>query len=392
MSSHHLLLLLHLSLSSFIFAAVSVAAVTGQLPTLPSDISALQSFKSSINPSTIPSFSCLASWDFTFDPCSATTHFTCGVTCTVASRRHSRVTGITLDPAGYYGSLSHFVSRLTQLIILDLSNNNFSGEIPPSLSSLVNLQSLDLRSNSFYGEIPPSISALKSLETLDFSRNRFSGFLPENLNLLTGLRNLDLSYNHFAGKIPKLPPNLLELAIKANSLSGYLMKSSFDGLTRLAVIELSENKLSGTIPSWLFLLPSLQQVDLANNSFTRIDIWKPTNPRSGLVAVDLSFNRIGGEVPINFADYPVLSSLSMSYNRLRGPIPEDLGKKESLKRLFLDGNYLTGTPPAGFFSGEVSGSLGDNCLKSCPASSPLCSKSQKPMSICRRAYKGKPGF
>ncbi|KAA8545829.1 hypothetical protein F0562_020720 [Nyssa sinensis] len=214
------------------------------------------------------------------------------------------------------------------------------------------------------------------------------------MNSLISLRRLDISFNKLTGSLPKLPPNLLEFALKANSLSGSLYNSSFDGLTQLEVVELSENSFSGTIQAWFFLLPSLQQVNFSNNSITRVEIWKPTNLNSDLVAVDLSFNKLEDNLPRNLSAYPLLSSLSLRYNRLRGPIPSEFSKKESLKRLFLDGNFLNGTPPEDFFSGKtsVSGSLGDNCLQRCPVSSELCLKSQKPSAICQQAYGGKPSI
>ncbi|KAM7470458.1 hypothetical protein LguiA_008641 [Lonicera macranthoides] len=372
----------------FFFLLLINLTFTAQSLTHPSDISALKSFKSSIKPTSIPPYSCLASWNFTSDPCSAPhiTHFTCGLSC--SDSNPSFITQITLDPAGYSGTLSPLISGLTQLSDLDLSDNNFFGPIPPSLSSLPKLNTLTLRSNSFSGSIPN----LARLTSLDLSHNSLSGVLSNTLSALTKLKRLDLSFNKFTGPIPKLPPNLLELAIKGNSLSGSISKSAFNELTQLSVVELSENSLSGTIQPWFFLLPSLQQVNLANNSFTRVEIWKPSNKNSDLVAVDIGFNKIEGPLPVNFAYYPVLSSLTLRYNRLRGPIPWEFSKKATLKRLYLDGNYLNGSPPTGFFSVQppVSGSLGDNCLRACPVSSELCLKSQKSTSICRQAYGGKP--
>ncbi|XP_022745787.1 probable LRR receptor-like serine/threonine-protein kinase At4g20940 [Durio zibethinus] len=372
-----LLLLLYLSLAHAL--------------TAPQDILALKAFKASIKPSSIPSWSCLASWDFTSDPCAIPrrTHFTCGVTCSPDS---TRVTQITLDPAGYSGQLDPLVSQLTQLTTLDLSDNYFFGPIPSSISSLRNLQSLTLKSNSFSGSIPDSVTTLGSLESLDLSHNSLSGPLPKTLNSLSSLRRLDLSYNQLTGFLPKLPYNLLELALRGNSLSGYISKSSFDGLTQLAVVELSENSLSGTLGAWFFLLPSLQQVDLANNSLTRVEISNPPGGNSDLVAVNLGFNKIEGNAPANLADFPLLSSLSLRYNRLRGAIPLGYSKNKSLRRLFLDGNFLIGKPPSEFFASDtsVSGSLGDNCLQECPGSSQLCTPSQKSDAVCKQAYGGKP--
>ncbi|KAI4295689.1 hypothetical protein L6164_035706 [Bauhinia variegata] len=362
-----------------------------QALTSASDISVLKAFKASIKPSSIKPWSCLASWNFSVDPCSVPrrSYFTCGLACSPDS---TRINQITLDPAGYSGTLTPLVSQLAQLTILDLADNSFFGPIPSSLSLLSNLQTLTLRSNFFSGSIPPSITSLKSLESLDLARNSLSGSIPNFMNFLTSLKRIDLSFNKLTGSIPKLPPNLLELAAKGNSLSGPLYKWSFDGLNQLEVVELSENAFAGALESWFFLLPSLQQVDLANNSFPRIEIPKPADGSSNLVAVNLGFNKIQGYVPENFAAYPLLSFLSIRYNGLSGTIPLEYSKSKSMRRLFLDGNFLIGKPPARFFAGggSVTGSLGDNCLQNCPGSSQLCTPAQKPSSVCKQAYRGKP--
>ena len=375
--------LLLLLLFSFSFLSAATHALT-----LPSDVSALQSFKASIKPSSVSPWSCLAFWNFSTDPCSLPRrdHFTCGLSCSADS---TRVIAITLDPAGYAGALSPAISKLTQLTVLDLSDNFFSGHLPTAISSLSNLQILTLRSNSFSGPLPQAITTMKSLQSLDISHNFLSGSLPKTLTSLPNLRRLDLSYNRITGSLPNLPSSLSELALRGNSLSGYLLKSCFNGLTRVEVVELSANAFTGTLQSWFFLLPALQQVNLANNSFTGLEISKPAS--SDLVAVDLGFNRMKGYIPANFSAFPLLSSLSLRYNQFHGPIPAEYSKKESIKRLFLDGNFLNGKAPAGFFSGwsGVSGSLGDNCLQGCPASSELCLPSQKPSSVCRQAYGGK---
>nr|GLL23721.1 probable LRR receptor-like serine/threonine-protein kinase At4g36180 [Ipomoea trifida] len=379
------------SSSTFFFFVIFFSAfLSGESLTAFSDVEALKAFKSSIKASTVPSYSCLGSWDFgSADPCSLPrlTHFLCGLTCSA-----DRVTQLVLDKAGYSGTLSPLISKLTQLITLDIQGNNFYGPIPASLSSLPNLQNLVLRANSFSGSVPPSITMLKALQTLDLSLNSLSGSVPGSMNSLAALRRLDLSFNRLAGPIPRLPSSLIELAIKANFLSGSLQKSSFNGLTQLEVVELSQNSFTGTLESWFFQLPALQQVNLANNSFTGLSVPTPTKQNSDLVALDLGFNKIEGYLPVNFASYPVLSSLSLRYNRLRGQIPAKFSKQQSLRRLFLDGNFLKGSPPVGFLSGgtTVSGSLGDNCLQQCPPSSELCLKPQKPASICQQAYGGKP--
>ncbi|CAN1192457.1 DNA damage-repair/toleration protein DRT100 [Linum perenne] len=366
---------------------LSIHPFKTQSLTSPQDISSLKSFISSISPSSIPSWSCLASWNFSAaDPCllPRRTHFLCGVTCSPDS---SRVTQLTLDPVGYSGKLTNLISQLTSLTVLDLAENSFSGDIPSSISSLSNLQSLNLRSNSFTGSIG-FLTSLKRVESVDLSMNRLIGGLPEGMNSMTNLRQLDLSFNGFTGSLPKLPPNLLQLAVMANSLSGPLMKHSFESATQLEVVELRRNSLAGKLEPWLFDLPVIQQVNLANNSFTAIEVGRGGRQ---LVAVDLGFNRIGGRIPADFARFPSLSSLTMRYNRLRGEIPMKLSQKKSLRRLFLEGNFLTGKPSTEFFKGGSAveaGSFGDNCLEWCPAAEWLCTPSQKPSRVCKVAYSG----
>ncbi|KAG8067607.1 hypothetical protein GUJ93_ZPchr0005g14251 [Zizania palustris] len=67
-------------------------------------------------------------------------------------------------------------SMFAQLISLDLSFNNITGQIPQSILSLGNLRFLSLGNNSFTGMLPELISP--SLKSIDFSYNQLTGSLP----------------------------------------------------------------------------------------------------------------------------------------------------------------------------------------------------------------------
>lgn len=360
--------------------------------TAPSDVAALAAFKAAISPASITPSSCLASWNFSSDPCSpGPSHFLCGLTCTTAgsgatATATNRIAAIALDPAGYSGTLTLLLSKLSLLAHLELSNNAFHGPIPASLPS--SLQTLVLYSNSFSGTIPSSISKLSSLQILDLSRNSLTGTIPVFWGSMSSLRTLDLSYNRLYGNLPPtMPPNLVSLALRGNSLSGTIQKASFAPLRALEVVELAANRLEGKLEGWFFLLPSLQQVDLANNSLSVVEVG-PSSPGQSLVAVDLGFNRIEGQLPAALAGFPALAALTLRHNRLRGTIPSEYaGAKKGVpfQRLFLDGNFLTGTVPAGLLkSGDLVGSLGDNCLEGCPPAAALCSTPQKPKAVCKK--------
>ncbi|CAL9762603.1 unnamed protein product [Musa acuminata subsp. burmannicoides] len=100
------------------------------------------------------------------------------------------------------GRYYNFSIILYLVNIIDLSNNNLTGEIPIEIGSLSMLQTLNLSRNSFVGQIPAAIGAMKSLETLDLSFNKLSGVIPQSFSALNSLNHLNLSYNNLSGAIP----------------------------------------------------------------------------------------------------------------------------------------------------------------------------------------------
>ncbi|KAI9384060.1 hypothetical protein POPTR_012G012535v4 [Populus trichocarpa] len=83
--------------------------------------------------------------------------------------------------------------------ILDLSKNNFIGEIPKVIGKLKALQQLNLSHNSLTGHIQSSLGNLTNLESLDLSSNLLTGRIPTQLGGLTFLAILNLSHNQLEG-------------------------------------------------------------------------------------------------------------------------------------------------------------------------------------------------
>jgi len=86
---------------------------------------------------------------------------------------------------------------------IDLSSNQFSGEIPPEIANLIQLISLNLSRNNFTGDIPSNIGKLTSLDSLDLSRNKLLGSIPSSLSQIDRIGVLDLSHNQLSGEIPR---------------------------------------------------------------------------------------------------------------------------------------------------------------------------------------------
>ncbi|OMO49790.1 hypothetical protein COLO4_38382 [Corchorus olitorius] len=95
------------------------------------------------------------------------------------------------------------VKILTIFTSIDLSKNNFQGEIPELIGELTSLRGLNLSHNNLVGDIPPSLGKLSSLEWLDLSSNKLDGQIPRELLDLTFLSLFNVSYNHLVGPIPQ---------------------------------------------------------------------------------------------------------------------------------------------------------------------------------------------
>ncbi|PIA57101.1 hypothetical protein AQUCO_00600078v1 [Aquilegia coerulea] len=410
-----------LSLLLVLVITVSELVINGDSKTHKGDIKVLKELKKGLDPSTVTPGSCVSSWDFSVDPCDHifSEHFSCGFRCDVVVSKLSRVTEISLDRAGYTGSLSSTSWNLPYLQTLDLSENYFNGIIPNSLSKLKNLRRLALSRNSFYGEIPSSIGSLAKLEELYLDNNHLQGSIPSSFHGLVSLQRLELQENNLTGEYPNLgslknlifldtsdnaisgqfpstlPASLIEISMRNNYLQGNL-PDNFGNLGFLQVMDLSQNQLSGTVPWSLFNHPSLQQLTLSHNKLTFLQMPINMGIQSELIALDLSNNEFQGLLPGFIAMMPKLSALSVENNKFTGMIPSQYALKavfpvmgtSPFARLLLGGNYFFGPIPEplmGLKPGSANVSLVDNCLYRCPTSFFFCQgRVQKSVMACKR--------
>ncbi|TYI58227.1 hypothetical protein E1A91_D11G340400v1 [Gossypium mustelinum] len=96
-----------------------------------------------------------------------------------------------------------FESLLSIWTVIDLSSNQFRGEIPKILGELHLLTVLNLSHNCLIGPIPSSLGNLAELESLDLSSNKLEGRIPTELKNLGFLEVLNLSQNNLKGPIPQ---------------------------------------------------------------------------------------------------------------------------------------------------------------------------------------------
>ncbi|XP_006646229.1 probable LRR receptor-like serine/threonine-protein kinase At3g47570 [Oryza brachyantha] len=133
-----------------------------------------------------------------------------------------------------HGPIPDSISNLSRLQILELSNNQLTSEIPMGLWGLQNIVGLDLAGNALTGSLP-EVGNVEAITFMNLSSNQFSGNLPTSLGLLSTLTYLDLSYNSFSGTIPKSFAKLSSvttLNLSFNRLDGQIPKGGvFSNIT-----------------------------------------------------------------------------------------------------------------------------------------------------------------
>ncbi|XP_008786507.2 brassinosteroid LRR receptor kinase BRI1 [Phoenix dactylifera] len=103
----------------------------------------------------------------------------------------------------YMGSTQYTFNNNGSMIFLDLSYNEFEGQIPKELGSMFYLMILNLGHNMLSGLIPPDLGGLRSVGVLDLSHNALEGPIPASFSGLSMLSEIDLSNNKLNGTIPQ---------------------------------------------------------------------------------------------------------------------------------------------------------------------------------------------
>ncbi|KAG4966480.1 hypothetical protein JHK84_041062 [Glycine max] len=201
----------------FLWFCCYLLLTAGQI-TEPTEVDALRAIKRSL----IDINGSLSSWDHG-DPCASQSEWK-GITC----------------------SNTTLVDDYLHVRQFHMNNNSLSGQILPELFQLGSLVHLLLDNNNFTGYLPPEFSEMPSLRILQLDNNDFGGnSIPESYGNISKLSKLSLRNCNLQGPIP-----------------------DFSRIPHLAYLDLSNNKLTGTIPSSFSGLPRLQKLSFANNSLS----------------------------------------------------------------------------------------------------------------------------
>ena len=204
--------------------------------------------------------------------------------------------------------------------MLDLGDNRFSGPIPYWLGQ--QLQMLSLRKNQFNGSLPQSLCDITNIQLLDLSENNLSGRIFKCLKNFSAMsqnvspnRTIVSVFDYYKGTLVYEGYDLIALLMWKGAERQFKNTKLI-----LRSIDLSSNQLIGIIPEEIGNLIELVSLNLSNNNLNG-EITSKIGRLTSLEFLDLSRNHFSGLIPPSLAQIDRLSLLNLSDNNLSGRIP-----------------------------------------------------------------------
>uniref|UniRef100_A0A6N2KBW6 non-specific serine/threonine protein kinase n=1 Tax=Salix viminalis TaxID=40686 RepID=A0A6N2KBW6_SALVM len=264
------------------------------------------------------------------------------------------------DPCG--GGWEGIGCTGSRITYISIASNNFNGPIPPSIGKMSNLSLLDLTDNKLSGTIPLfAIDLFLQNNVLHLGKNQLTGGIPPNL-FSSNMKLLHVLFdsNQLNGSIPstlQLVQTLEVIRLDRNSLTGPIVLN-FTNLPNLSELYLSNNKFSGSIPDLsgknllTYVLVTLLLV------FLMFKPWKLLCQSDAVSALNAVKSNWMNTPPSWIGSDPCgggwegigctgsrITYISIASNNFNGPIPPSIGKMSNLSLLDLTDNKLSGTIP-----------------------------------------------
>ncbi|KAJ9545632.1 LOW QUALITY PROTEIN: hypothetical protein OSB04_025339 [Centaurea solstitialis] len=257
------------------------------------------------------------------------------------------------------GEIPTFFANLTKLSIVTMGRNSLSGRIPSSFMNLTRLSMIDLGQNCLQGTISSSFSSFKSLRILSLESNNFSGRVEVDWFLgLDKLEDLILGGNKisFVASTKNYTndtlPELRAVDLSSCSLKEYPAFLRFQ--QKLRILFLNRNQIHGLIPDWGWnnSRETLEMINLSKNFITGFHQHQHFPSWTRLKYFDIGDNLLQGRLPVPPRTTEVYV---VENNHLEGEISPLICQVKSLQCLYLSSNNITGILPPCF--GSLSNSL-----------------------------------
>jgi Leucine-rich repeat (LRR) protein len=252
-----------------------------------------------------------------------------------------------LNNNSFVGTIPEVVWSLSNLKDIDLGLNFITGTISSSVGNLKRLRSLALGNNSLISTIPDSLGGLNLLKVLLLYTNFLSGTIPSSLQYNQNLILLSLVENNLSGSLQVLTtlPQLTYIYVSKNRFTGPVPAFSSSSLRELYA---DHNLLTGTIPKFLTQSKDLSALSLASNIMRGHLPDFISSKKHRLKNLFLSNNCLSGPLPSSIGNLSGLVNLELDSNHFTGTIPASFENMRLLQNLFLNSNLFSGTIPSGF--------------------------------------------
>ncbi|CAI9772681.1 unnamed protein product [Fraxinus pennsylvanica] len=284
-------------------------------------------------------------WDFTCQELEIPDmHYNDSIICNCTSAGGvCHVESIYLKGQDLAGVLPPSLAKLPYLKKIDLALNYLSGTIPKEWEA-TKLEFMSLMANHLSGPIPKYLGNITTLVYMNLQSNRFNGTVPAELGKLVNLKNLILSDNNLAGELPTELNNLkmlTDLRLSSNNFTGKL--PNFRSWTNLQKLEIQGSGFEGPIPPSISILKNLIYLRISDlnggaSEFPRLRDMKK------IVYLMLRSCNINGTISNDLEEFTSLKSLDLSFNKLKGEVP-NFEYLRLLDTMYLTGNFLSGQIP-----------------------------------------------
>ena len=167
--------------------------------------------------------------------------------------------------------------------------------------------------------------------------------------MLSSLRELWIGNNRLDGNVSDSIGSLSQLEdleVGGNSLQGVMSEAHFSNLSKLTILDLTENSLAlkfesnwaptfqldhiflsscnlgPSFPQWLRNQNNFMNLDISNTQISdTIPDWFWNLSNSKLELLNLSHNKMSGNLPDFSPKYSNLQIIDLSFNQLEGPLP-----------------------------------------------------------------------
>lgn len=238
----------------------------------------------------------------------------------------------------FTGDIPKEMGQLSSLRILILNNNLLSGAIPVELFNCTAMQWLCLSNNQLTGSIPALIGSMQQLTMLEIGNNSLSGNIPPEIANASRFLWVDLNSNYLSGPIPAgLGRHLNEVPV--DRLHGQVfafIRNQGNGCRGLGTLL----EFAGITQEVLTPTPLMNS---CNSSRLYVgDLLNDDPDLSSIQVLDLSYNRLEGSIPEEMGYLTALQMLSLGHNQLDGVIPASFMHLKTIGVLDLSYNKLEG--------------------------------------------------